>query len=152
MLRLVAAILLFITPAVPAAGQVATVGDAIRVIEERAISEAVFDYFHGQGDASAERLNRAFLADKAVMIAVLPAEGGGETVTTYTDMPAVLSRWASNPNPPGAARDGQILDIHITDQRIATVHFRSTDRFYDVLTLVKVDGQWRIVAKVFIRQ
>jgi hypothetical protein len=121
-------------------------------IEEGAIRDVVFDYFHGQGEASAERLNSAFLADKAVMIAVLPAEGGGETVTTYTDMPEVLGRWAANPNPPGGARDGAVLDIHITDQRIATVHFRSTDRFYDVLTLVKIDGQWRIVSKVFVRQ
>lgn len=120
--------------------------------DEQAITRAVFDYFHGQGEASDERLQRAFLADKAVMIAVAPAEGGGETVTTYTDMKEWLTRWAANPNPPGGARDGAILDMHITDGRIATVMFRSTDRFYDALTLVKVNGEWRIVSKVFVRQ
>jgi hypothetical protein len=120
--------------------------------DEQAVTRAVFDYFHGQGEASAERLQRAFLADKAVMIAVAPAEGGGETVTTYNDMNEVLTRWAANPNPPGGARDGEILDMHITDGRIATVMFRSTDRFYDALTLVKVNGEWRILSKVFIRQ
>jgi hypothetical protein len=143
MLRLIAVLFLALAPAAPACAETA---------DEAAIRAAVFDYFHGQGEASAERLNRAFIADKATMIAVLPAEGGGETVTTYADMTQVLANWASNPNPPGGARDGEILDMHITDGRIATVMFRSTDRFYDALILAKVDGEWRIISKAFVRQ
>lgn len=143
MLRLIASALFLVTLAAPAHAQSA---------DEAAITRAVFDYFHGQGEASAERLNRAFLADKATMIAVAPAEGGGETVTTTTDMSEVIGRWASNSNPPGGARDGEILDMHVTDGRIATVMFRSTDRFYDALVLVRVNNEWRIVSKVFVRQ
>jgi hypothetical protein len=143
MLRFLAALFLFLAPAAPALAQPS---------DEDAIRTAVFDYFHGQGEASAERLNRAFDAPNAVMVAVNPREGGGVTVTKYADMSDVLTRWASNPNPPGGARDGEIIDMHITDGRIANVMFRSTDRFYDALTLVKIDGQWRIVAKVFVRQ
>lgn len=144
MLRLLAAISVALALTIaPAAAQSA---------DEQAVTRAVFDYFHGQGEASAERLQRAFLADKATMIAVAPTEGGGETVTTYTDMNEWLTRWASNPNPPGGARDGAILNMHIQDGRIATVMFRSTDRFYDALTLVKVNNEWRIVSKVFVRQ
>lgn len=143
MLRFLAVLFFLLAPAAPALAQTE---------DEAAITRAVFDYFHGQGEASAERLNRAFLADKAVMISVLPAEGGGETVTTYTNMTEVLGRWAANANPAGGDRDGEILDMHITDGRIATVHFRYTDRFYDTFILAKIAGEWRIVSKVFVRQ
>jgi len=53
---------------------------------------------------------------------------------------------------PAGERDSAILDLHVTDGRIATVHFRSADRFYDTLTLVKVNGDWEIAAKVFVNQ
>jgi hypothetical protein len=120
--------------------------------DEAAIRAAVFDYFHGQGEANADRMNRAFAADSAAMIGVVRAEDGTESLRTWRDMNEVIANWASNPNPPGGARDGGVLDMHITDGRIATVVFRSTDRFYDALTLVKIGAEWRIVSKVFIRQ
>ncbi len=120
--------------------------------DEAAVKAAVFDYFHGQGEANLERLNRAFAADEASMVGVMRADDGAESLRTWKDMNEVLANWASSANPPGATRDGEILDMHITDGRIATVTFRSTDRFYDALTLVKIDGHWKIVAKVFVRQ
>jgi hypothetical protein len=117
-----------------------------------AIKTAVLDYFHGQGEASLERLNRAFAADEAVMVGVMRAEDGAESLRAWKDMNEVLGNWASNQNPPGGERDGEIVDMHITDGRIATVTFRAADRFYDALTLVKIDGEWKIAAKVFVRQ
>ncbi len=117
-----------------------------------AIEAAVLDYFHGQGEASAERLNRAFAGDHATMVGVMKNDDGEEMVRSWKDMNEVIANWSSNDNPPGGARDGEILDMHIVDGRIATVLFRSTDRFYDALTLAKVNGQWKIIAKGFVRQ
>lgn len=120
--------------------------------DHAAIVAAVLDYFHGQGEASAERLNRAFAGDHATMVGVMKNDDGEEMIRSWKDMNEVIANWSSNDNPPGGARDGEILDMHIVDGRIATVMFRSTDRFYDALTLAKVNGQWKIIAKGFIRQ
>lgn len=120
--------------------------------DKAAIKAAVMDYFHGQGEASAERLNRAFARDEVTMVGVMRNDDGEEILRAWKDMGEVLDNWAANENPPGGDRDGEILDMHITDGRIATVTFRYTDRFYDAFTLVKIDGEWKIASKVFIRQ
>lgn len=120
--------------------------------DKAAIEAAVFDYFHGQGEASRERLFRAFDADNSSMVGVTRAEDGSDVVRSWKDMGEVLTRWAANSNAPGGNRDGEILSMDIVDGRIAVVMFRSTDRFYDALTLGKVNGEWKIIAKAFILQ
>lgn len=120
--------------------------------DKAAIEAAVFDYFHGQGEASAERLNRAFAADHASMVGVVRNDDGEEEIRSWKDMNEVIANWAANENPPGGDRDGEILNMHIVDGRIATVLFRSTDRFYDALTLAKVDSEWKIIQKAFVLQ
>jgi hypothetical protein len=143
MLRFIAALFLFFAPAAPALAQHS---------DEEGIRAAVFDYFNGQTVGSAEQLNRAFVADNATMVGLMRAQDGTESLRTWRDMNEVITNWSANPNPAAPARDGEILDMHIVDGRIATVIFRSTTNFYDALTLFKIDGQWRIVAKAFIRQ
>lgn len=130
----------------------ATAPDATFVSpSDRAEIEArVYDYFDGQGYADADRLDRAF-ADNATMHGVMSEDGGEETLRQWPDFQDTLHAWGSNDNPPGE-RDGEILSISVVDGRIATVQFRSADRFYDALTLVKVNGEWVIATKVFVRQ
>jgi hypothetical protein len=142
MLRFLAILFFFIAPAAPAFAQ----------SDEDGIRAAVFDYFNGQTVASAEQLNRAFVADNATMVGLMRAQDGTESLRTWRDMNEVITNWSANPTPNAPARDGEILNMHIVDGRIATVLFRSTTNFYDALTLFKIDGQWRIVAKAFIRQ
>ncbi len=142
-ISIIAAFLVSLSPAFAEAG-----GDA----DKSAIKAAVMDYFHGQGEASEERLFRAFAAEHASMVGVVKNDDGAEIIRSWKDMGQVLSNWAANENPPGGDRDGEILDMHVVDGRIATVLFRSTDRFYDALTLAKVDGEWKIIAKAFVLQ
>ena len=120
--------------------------------DEAAIRAAVLDYFHGQGQGSIERLNRAFAVEHASMVGVMRADDGKESLRAWKDMREPLANWSKEPNPAAPDRDGEVLGMQVTDGRIATVTFRSTDRFYDALTLVKIDGEWKIVAKVFVRQ
>jgi len=122
----------------------------ISSMDKRKIEAAVYDYFDGQGQASFERLDRAF-SDKAAMYGVRKGENGNEYLRVWPDMNKVIQGWGSNKNPAGD-RDSEILAMNVTDGRIATVHFRSADRFYDVLTLVKIDGEWEIATKVFVNQ
>lgn len=143
MLRFIAVLFLMLAPAAPAFAETA---------DEAGIRAAVFDYFNGQTVSSAEQLNRAFVADNATMVGLMRAQDGTESLRTWRDMNEVITNWSANPNPSAPARDGEILDMHIVDGRIATVLFRSTTQFYDALTLFKIDGQWRIVAKAFVRQ
>ena len=117
-----------------------------------AIETAVFDYFHGQGEASAKRLNRAFAAEQATMVGVTRDDDGNESVVAWKDMTEVIGNWAANDNPPGGDRDGEIVALEMVDERLAVVLFRSTDRFYDALTLAQVDGEWKIIQKAFILQ
>ena len=120
--------------------------------DRAAIEAAVFDYFHGQGEASAARLHRAFSAENASMVGVRKGDDGVESVHSWKDMSEILANWSANENPPGADRDGEIVAMEVVDNRLAVVLFRYTDRFYDALTLAKVNGDWKIVQKAFIEQ
>ena len=120
--------------------------------QAEAIEKAVFDYFHGQGTASAERLNRAFDGKNASMVGVMKGDDGTVGVRSWKDMSEVLSSWAANENPPGADRDGEIVAMEVVDDRLAVVLFRFTDEYYDALTLANVNGDWKIIQKAFIQQ
>ncbi|GGY36613.1 nuclear transport factor 2 family protein [Parvularcula lutaonensis] len=118
--------------------------------DRQAIEAAVMDYFEGQGERSAERLNRAFHAETAQMVGVLSAEDGGTEIRSWA-MRETIPRWSEG-EPSTAERKGEILSMNIADGRLATVMFDSDGRFFDALTLAKIDGEWKIVQKVFIRQ
>lgn len=117
--------------------------------DEEAITAAVFDYFEGQGERSAERLNRAFHAETAQMVGVMDGEDGTD-VRTWA-MNETIPRWSEG-EPSTDDRVGKIMSMNIADGRLATVMFDSDGRFYDALTLAKIDGEWKIVQKVFVRQ
>ncbi|MBI1392905.1 MAG: hypothetical protein GC152_09215 [Alphaproteobacteria bacterium] len=129
----------------------ATDASEIAAADEAAIADVVQAYFDGIGAADANRLNRAFAADKASMVGVMKSDEG-EKLMAWKDMGAVIANWADDPNPEGVGRDGEILDMKVMDGRIAMVMFRYKDEFYDVLSLAKVGGEWKIIAKAFILQ
>lgn len=120
--------------------------------DKQAIKAAVFDYFHGQGEGSHERLSRAFNTDNATMVGVQRNDSGQENVRSWKDMGEVVTDWSAKPNPNGGDRDGEIISMDVVDDRLAVVLFRSQDRFYDALTIGKVNGTWEILSKVFIAQ
>ena len=125
---------------------------ADKVSDIAAIEATVNDYFQGQGEASKTRLFRAFSANNATMVGVVKDDAGKEVIKSWKDMNSVLNRWASNENPVGGHRDGEILSLDIVDGRLAVVLFRSTTRFYDALTLAKVNNAWKIIGKSYILQ
>lgn len=117
--------------------------------EEAQIKAAVMNYFEGQGEASYERLQKAFHL-KASMLSPVVNDQGKSDLKIWEIEPA-LKRWSSgSPLPEG--RTGRFLNIHIMDGRLASVSFDSNGRFYDLLTLAKMDGEWKIINKAFIRQ
>ncbi len=143
-MRILQTLILACFLAVPAAAQSSD--------DKAAITAAVFDYFHGQGEASHERLLRAFDADNATMVGVIRGEDGKDAVRSWKDMNEVLSSWAANASPPGGDRAGEIISMNVVNDNLAVVLFRSAGNFYDALTLGKVNGQWKIIAKAFVLQ
>lgn len=114
-----------------------------------AIEATVFDYFEGQGERSEERLYRAFDAENTRMVGVLAGEEGTEV--RIWEMSEVLPNWASG-DPSTDERIGKIVSMNVIDDRLAVVLFDSDGRFFDALTLAKVNNEWKIVSKVFVRQ
>ena len=125
---------------------------ADKATDKVAIETAVNDYFQGQGEASQTRLFRAFAADHATMVGVVKDDNGKEIIKSWKDMNSVLNKWAANENPVGGDRDGEILSLDIVDDRLAVVLFRSTNRFYDALTLTKINNEWKIIGKSYVLQ
>lgn len=125
---------------------------ADKATDKVAIEAAVNDYFQGQGEASQARLFRAFAADHATMVGVVKDDNGKEVIKSWKDMNSVLNKWAANENPVGGDRDGEILSLDIVDDRLAVVLFRSTNRFYDALTLTKINNEWKIIGKSYVLQ
>ena len=125
---------------------------ADKAADKVAIEAAVNDYFQGQGEASQTRLFRAFAADHATMVGVVKDDNGKEIIKSWKDMNSVLNKWAANENPVGGDRDGEILSLDIVDDRLAVVLFRSTNRFYDALTLTKINNEWKIIGKSYVLQ
>ena len=119
--------------------------------EVAAIEAVIQDYFDGQGEASLERLQRAFHPNSS-MFGVITTDEGKSELRVWPKMYDVIEGWAQNDNPPGAGRDGEVLSVEIIDDRLAVATFRYADRFYDAFSLVKIDGEWKIAAKTFIRQ
>ena len=115
-----------------------------------AIETVVADYFDGQGEASLERLQRAFHSD-ASMYGAVTSDDGTQSLRVWP-MDETMEAWAANENPPGAGRDGEVMSVEIVDGRLAVVTFRFEDRFYDAFTMVKLNGEWKIAAKTFVRQ
>ncbi|MGF1543729.1 MAG: nuclear transport factor 2 family protein [Parvularculaceae bacterium] len=120
---------------------------------DRAAIEAVVQaYFDGIGAADAARLDKAFAAENAAMVGLVKTRDGGSELKSWKDMSAVVANWAANEGPEGAGRDGEILQMTVTDERIAMVMFRYKDEYYDALTLLKVDGAWKIATKTFVER
>lgn len=104
------------------------------------------DYFHGTFDADRTRLERAFHAD-AHIVGFLGDGLSDETAEQF------IARIAAGPSQAdrGETFRKRILDARLTDNAgmvIAEVYVANR-RFVDYITVLKIDGQWKIRNKSF---
>ncbi|GHA76881.1 nuclear transport factor 2 family protein [Cognatilysobacter bugurensis] len=118
-----------------------------RLEETRAVELVMQDYFDGLFFSDVSRLERAFHPQAHYFTA-----SGGELL--HYDMaeyfPIVNAR--ASPASTGALRTDAIVAIDFVGPVTALVKAMCSippKHFLDVLTLVKVDDRWQIVAKVF---
>lgn len=104
-------------------------------------------YFDGFHDGDVETLKKVFHPSCHLI------SGTGGTLVD-DPMPAVYDRVRGRPAPAAAGqpRYDHILSIHLAGPETALVTCRiaiAPKLFTDYLNFVKLDGQWRIVSKVF---
>jgi hypothetical protein len=114
---------------------------------EAAIRALLRDYFDGLHFSDAQRLGRVFHASAMYACAT-------SGTLQLLDMAAYLAVVAQRPSPAslGQPRADEIVSIEMAGPVTALARVHCTiapKRFTDLLTLVRVDGEWRILAKVF---
>ena len=112
-----------------------------------AIAEAIEAYYDGLYRGDTTQLARSFHSQASYMTA-----SGGEYV--HIDMDTYFDRVRARESPMSQGSDyGYVLEsISIAGPEAALVRLRSSmlgKRFDDFLSLAKIHGEWRIVAKLF---
>lgn len=105
------------------------------------------DYFDGLHHSDTERLRRVFHPQ-----AVYATASNGKPLVLRMDeyFPVVDAR--PSPASKGEARNDEIVSIEFAGPDAAVARLRCSIRpkyFVDLLTLIHVDGRWRVIAKVF---
>ncbi len=115
--------------------------------EFEAVAAVLQDYFDGLHHSDTQRLRRVFHPRALYACATdgtLLALGMDEYVPIVDKRPSPASR--------GEARSDRILAIEFAGPLTALARVECAilpKRFTDLLTLVKLDGRWQIIAKVF---
>jgi hypothetical protein len=108
-----------------------------------AITATVFDYLEGINRVDRQRLERAFHAS-----ATLKSLGESGTLVVEPISEAIARWMRGSPT----ARSGRVIAVHLAGTEIARVVFDYNGEYTDFLTLARVQGEWRIIDKVFIPQ
>ena len=115
--------------------------------DEAQIRALLQDYFDGLHFSDAARLGRVFHASAMYACAT-------SGTLQQLDMAAYLPMVAARPSPAslGQAREDEIVSIEMAGPVTALARVHCTiapRRFTDLLTLVRLDGRWQVLAKVF---
>jgi hypothetical protein len=111
------------------------------------IVAALGDYFDGLHHSDADRLGQLF-HPQAIYAC------GTEGSLTHLTMAEYLPMVAKRPSPAsrGEARRDRILSIEFAGPVTALARVECAigpKRFIDLLSFIKLDGRWRLIAKVF---
>jgi len=116
---------------------------ATKTTECDAISQVVQQYLDGAKSGSGERMKPAFHKDATIFGYIGPDLFAGPIQQLFD--------W-NDDNGPAVEIQAEIASIDLIDS-VATVRLElenwTGNRFTDLFTLLKVDGQWKIMNKVF---
>ena len=118
---------------------------AQEVSDLESIKAAIHNYFDGVREGDRSKLETAFAPSDAHM-KYLATENGVDAVQSWQDG-VVFDRLTDNPD---ASLKGEILSINIYNPKAAFVTFDFNGQFVDGFQLVKMNGQWRIVNKLYV--
>lgn len=101
-------------------------------------------YLRGCEQADGEKLEQAFWVEQP-HVKGLTMTDCGEPVVGSWEMGPVIEDWAAREPPP--AMTGKILSVDIVHGQAAQVF---DGRYVDPLQLIKANGEWGIVNKVYV--
>ena len=126
---------------------VAAMGDSDA--DDKAVREVVDSYFKGVTQTDRSLLEKAWDTPNAHMKYVRKDEDGKEAVHVIPIAKA-FDNWLSREAP---SSTGRVLSLDIVDGKMAMVKYQfiygKTD-YTDCLSLYKINGDWKIVNKVFV--
>ena len=118
-------------------------GDSAALSDYDAIIRTVQHYFNGGKTGRTDEMKLAFHPDATIFGYVGPDLFAGPIQKLFN--------W-NNQNGPATELQGRITSIDLVET-VATVRFEldnwSGHRFTDLFTLLRVDGEWKIINKVF---
>lgn len=118
-------------------------------VDHEEIRRVVYDYFVGVSEADTARLERAWEASAGHWKGIETDTNGNETVRVEPTFDSI-ERWAKGPK---KSASGDIQSLEVIDRRLAIVKFDfqlGDDRYLDVLTLYKLNGEWKLINKMFV--
>ena len=115
--------------------------------DRKAIEQTIGYYFTASDNGDADALGRAFHPE-AKMLLVRDGKLAEVTIPDWQD------RIRKNPNPPTKANWRKVVSVDISGEAaVARVESDfATFQFIDYMSLLKVDGEWKIVNKIFHRK
>ena len=115
---------------------------------ERQVREVVERHFAAVLKGDAEALKKVWDADAGHVKAVDARQRGAESVAVEPAAKAI-ERWAAQPSPDAR---GTVLSVDVVRGTLAMARTEMVwrgARYEEFLTLLRVNGQWRIVDKVY---
>jgi len=109
------------------------------------VIETVFDYVYGVATNDWARIQRAYDVPKAQM-KLITGEPGAEKVFVIPIEQVWEKIWSTLPaNPDHTA---EIISVSVYENRIAIVVLNNNGRYFDQLSLYKVNNRWSIYDKL----
>lgn len=109
------------------------------------VTNTVFDYVFGVASNDWDRIQQAFDTPKAQM-KLITGEPGTEKVFVIPIEQVWEKIWSKLP--PSPTHTVEITGISVHEDRIAIVTLNNNDRYFDQLSLYKVNGAWKIYDKL----
>lgn len=118
----------------------------------RQIEDVIFNkYMGGQISGDVRVIQDAFSVD-AVMLSPNLSKAENKSLYRWLDMHSEVEKWGAVPNTKINTDNVKILKLDVIDERLATAQIKMEDRVYEVVTLVKIQGEWKIASKVYVPQ
>ena len=123
-------------------------GDAKVDSDHQAIIRAATEYALGVALNDRQRLERAYIVPKA-QLKLVEARPDGERIFIVPIADLMAKIWLKTPRVEDAKV--KVLNLHVVEGKMATIVIDNNGQFLDMLSLYKVNGDWRIVDKLAIR-
>lgn len=118
--------------------------------EEAAVRSTMDQYIKGAETREAKYFEKAFAVEIADMKYVRKDRDTGKESLMSVPIPQAIENWTSR----GPAESwGKVVDVRVVDEKLAhaTVELLWQGHLYvDVMSLYKVNGEWKIVNKTFV--